>query len=104
MGKARFLRDLLPSWHIREREFRDWYEKLVDQCEFTSDRDYLRWAEVLNTPEPVTGYREVRYPKMESAKRKAEFLLSLDPEKFDPDAGKQDESVVHLPIVTVGAR
>ena len=87
MAQCRFLRDLLPGWHVREREFRDWFENLVDRYNGERGDDYDRWLAVLKTPEPVTGYREIRYPKMERAKSMAEHLLSgsLDvPAATDP--------------------
>jgi len=33
-------------------------------------------VQILRTPEEVTGYREVRYPKMDRARQKAEELFS----------------------------
>ena len=50
---------------------------LVDSCDLHEPHDlaqYNTWLEVFKTPEPVTGYREVRYPKMESAMQKASEL------------------------------
>ena len=32
------------------------------------------WLEILRSPEPVTGYREVRYPKQEAAMQKVTEL------------------------------
>jgi indolepyruvate ferredoxin oxidoreductase len=84
MSRMRFLRKLMPKWHIREKSFRDWYESLVDQLDFTSPRDYQRWLEILSVPDDVTGYREVRYPKMAAAQTHAEKLLAMDPESFEP--------------------
>ncbi|MCX5660623.1 MAG: thiamine pyrophosphate-dependent enzyme [Planctomycetota bacterium] len=90
MARMGFLRSLMPRWHRREREFRDWYETLVDRFDWTPEkgpRDYQRWLAILGVPEPVTGFREVRYPKMEAAKLRAEQLLAMDPELFEPNAG-----------------
>jgi indolepyruvate ferredoxin oxidoreductase len=108
MSQMRFLRNLLPKWHRREREFRDWYEGLVEKFVATgykSPRDYQRWLAILSVPEPVTGFREVRYPKMEAAKLRAEKLLATDPELFEPAAmqasqpASQERSVA-LPVFT----
>ena len=67
MRRARFLRGLLPSWHRRERAFRDWYlDEVVDAV--GSGRLTGEAAEqALRLPEAVTGFREVRYPKEDAA-------------------------------------
>ena len=78
-----FLRRLLPGWHRRERDFRDWYAGLVNQLNYRGQRDYQRWVAILSTPEVITGFREIRYPKMDAARRQAEALLATDPSKFD---------------------
>ena len=44
---------------------------------------YQRWLEALSVPETVTGYREVRYPKQEAARAKAESILAGDDEARD---------------------
>jgi len=77
----RWLRAVLPHWHRPEREFRDWYIRLVeDFCHILptlgADRPaYDRWVEALRCVEQVRGYREVRYPKMAEARRRAEQLV-----------------------------
>jgi indolepyruvate ferredoxin oxidoreductase len=75
MRRAKFLRRLLPRWHHRERAFRDWYLVLADEFRFSSDTDYHRWVEALRVPESATGYRDVRYPKMDAAMRRAHELI-----------------------------
>lgn len=87
-----FLRKLMPSWHRREREFRDWYYTLVDSLEYKGVRDYQRWIAILSTPAPVTGYREVRYPKMDAARQRAEQLLNTEPDLFEPPANMPSNS------------
>jgi indolepyruvate ferredoxin oxidoreductase len=111
MSNMGFLRALLPKWHAREKSFRDWYEALVARMTAMGDvglqdrRQYERWLAVLGVPEPVTGYREVRYPKMETARRRAEQLLALDLSAFEggaPAAPKPEvgERTVSLPVFT----
>ncbi len=85
MSGCGFLRKILRGWHARERAFRDWYYTLVDRLEWNGERDYQRWLAVLTCPQSVTGYREVRYPKMEAAKRLAEQLLAMTPDEFEPE-------------------
>ena len=95
LGRMRFLRPLLFA-HRREAAFRDWYEALVDRFEATTPRNYQRWLAILNVPKSVTGFREVRYPKMEAARQRAETWLKADPELFEPEAG---DRTVRLPVL-----
>jgi len=77
----RWLRAAVPGWHRREREFRDWYIRLVeDFCHVLptlgADRAaYDRWVEALRCVESVRGYREIRHPKLDAARRRAEELV-----------------------------
>ena len=75
MKHMRWLRAVLPTWHKREKEFRDWYIGLVGQFRFHDRASYEIWIKILRTPEPATGFREVRYPKMDTAQKQAEELL-----------------------------
>lgn len=74
MRHCRWLRDIMPGWHAKERAFRDWYMKLVDTCELHEPWRYNLWLEILRSPESVTGFREVRYPKQEAATAKVAEL------------------------------
>jgi len=76
MSHARFLRRVLIGWHKREGEFRDWYLSLVERFTYVeSDQDYEFYVEALKVHEKVTGYRDIRYPRMDAAVRTAEELL-----------------------------
>ncbi|MEE9212401.1 MAG: DUF6537 domain-containing protein [Phycisphaeraceae bacterium] len=88
MAKMGFLRKVMPGWHRREREFRLWYETLVDDCDWSGPRDYQRWLAILSTPEAVTGYREVRYPKMQAARQRADRCLATAPDLFEPSSAE----------------
>jgi len=79
----RWLRRVMPQWHRREREFRDWYIRLVENFHYEDRPGYDRYVKALRCVEEVRGYREVRYPKMDEAKRKVEGLLS-QPSKTSP--------------------
>ena len=68
----------LPGWHARETTFRDWYLSLLDRVSL-NDANYAASVEVLKCTEDVTGYREVRYPKMDAAKARAEAALTRVP-------------------------
>ena len=82
MCRAKFLRRLLPAWHAKERAFRDWYFEIADQFDASLNQDaYATWLKILRLPEEVTGYREVRYPKMEQAQKRAGELLASIPSK-----------------------
>jgi indolepyruvate ferredoxin oxidoreductase len=79
----RWLRRVMPHWHRREREFRDWYIRLVVNFRYDDRASYDRYVKALRCVEDVRGYREVRYPKMDEARRKAEELLA-QPKKPAP--------------------
>lgn len=87
MAGLRLLRHILPGWHSREHEFRDWFESLIPRVDWSPDqgaRAYQKWLTVLALPQQATGYREVRYPKMELTRRRAAQLLATDVAMFDP--------------------
>lgn len=76
MKRMRFLRRLLPQWHKLEKVFRDWYIAEVIDTFAPHDRgSYEDHVSAIEVPEEVRGYREVRYPKMENARKKVEELL-----------------------------
>ncbi len=72
--RMKWLRRALPDWHRPEKEFRDWYLGFVDAFPaLATDADrYRRALRILNLPETVTGYREVRYPKMAAAREQGD--------------------------------
>ncbi|MBH05671.1 MAG: indolepyruvate ferredoxin oxidoreductase [Phycisphaeraceae bacterium] len=104
MAAARPLRDLvyhiLP--HKGEVAFRDWYEDLVDRFEYVGNKDYERWLAILSTPETVTGYREIRHPKMEAARQRGDELLSMNPKEYNSSqpTSKPEIHIVNLPVLT----
>ena len=76
MKRMKVLRRLLSQWHKLEKMFRDWYIAEVIDTFAPHDREsYEDHVAALEVPEEVRGYREVRYPKMENAKKKVEELL-----------------------------
>jgi indolepyruvate ferredoxin oxidoreductase len=79
MRHGKPLRRLLPAWHAKEKAFRAWYLDLSSRFAVTERQGYRQWVSVLRLPEQVTGYREVRYPKMDEARRRAEQLLNESP-------------------------
>ena len=87
MSRMRWLRRVMPRWHQREQQFRNWYEQLVDQLVSSPDGESARrqrWLAVLRAPESVTGFRETAYPKMAAARRLAEELLASVPTEEAP--------------------
>ncbi|MCC7145966.1 MAG: 2-oxoacid:acceptor oxidoreductase family protein [Phycisphaeraceae bacterium] len=66
----------LMFWHRAEVEFRRWYEGLLEQVKVESQSDYEFWTAVLSVPAGVTGFRDVRLPKMAAARRQVEELLA----------------------------
>jgi indolepyruvate ferredoxin oxidoreductase len=76
MKHLRFLRRLLPGWHAAERSFLTWYEFLVDDFNLFADGEtYRLYTELLSLPAEVRGYREIRAPKMDVARARAQSLL-----------------------------
>jgi indolepyruvate ferredoxin oxidoreductase len=81
----RWLRGVMPQWHRREREFRDWYIRLVEDFFVAApslihdNAAYNRRVQALRCVEEVRGYREIRYPKMGEARQKVEALLTPTP-------------------------
>lgn len=87
LRRLRFLRRVIPLWRREEVRFLRWYEQLVDGFSVTHDSThYGRYVEALRTVEQVTGYAEIRKPKMEAARGKAEQILAarrLSPRKLE---------------------
>lgn len=79
MKRLKFLRSWLPGWHRQEREFRDWYLDLASRFEADTENSYSVWVQILRSPEPVRGYREVRYPKMRQARAQVQEWLKTIP-------------------------
>lgn len=77
----------LPGWHRREAEFREWYVGLLDRVNLSNPAGYEQALRVLNCPEDVSGYREVRYPKMVAAREQVESELSRQATVGEPERG-----------------
>jgi indolepyruvate ferredoxin oxidoreductase len=75
MKYGKILRRLLPFWHLKERQFRKWYELLVTDFRYHDQASYKTYVDILNIPQEVRGYREIRYPKMKQARHKVRELL-----------------------------
>ena len=75
MRHLKVLRRILPRWHRREKDFRDWYCDLCAKFFYHDPETYKIWLELLQLPSQVTGYRDVRYPKMDQARSRAAELL-----------------------------
>jgi indolepyruvate ferredoxin oxidoreductase len=69
----------LPGWHKREVAFRDWYIGLLDRVNLSNPTGYETALKVLKCPEDVSGYREVRYPKMDRTMMEIEAELTRVP-------------------------
>jgi indolepyruvate ferredoxin oxidoreductase len=77
MKHAKFLRWMLPTWHKREKDYRDWYvQRVLEFTYFESAQDYELYAAALATASQVKGYREIRHAKMDEAIQKAQDLLN----------------------------
>ena len=76
VSQCTWLRNL-PGWHKREVAFRDWYIGLLTRVNLSTD--YEKAVGILKSPEEVTGYREVRYPKQDRAREQVEAELGPVP-------------------------
>jgi indolepyruvate ferredoxin oxidoreductase len=68
----------LPGWHRRETEFRDWYTAMLERVSL-NDANYEQSVRLLNCALDVTGYREIRYPKIEATRQRVESELTRLP-------------------------
>ena len=76
MKRMKFMRRWLSQWHAKEKAFREWYmTRVIDTFAPTDAEAYEKHLRALECVEEVRGYREIRYPKMEEAKRTVEGLL-----------------------------
>jgi indolepyruvate ferredoxin oxidoreductase len=76
MKRMKILRKFLAGWHTKERAFRDWYGRLVDNFNyFENEGEYKLFVQALELPDQVRGYRAIRYPQMEEAHRTGEKIL-----------------------------
>lgn len=69
----------IPGWHRREVEFRQWYMRLLERVDLSNPASYDQAIKALRCVEDVTGYREIRYPKMDRARREVEAMLAAGP-------------------------
>lgn len=83
----------LPAWHKREAAFRDWYVGLLDRVGLNTDEAYEKAVRILRCPEEVSGYREIRYPKMDAVRAAIEGELH-PPTKTDAAASAAVGGVV----------
>lgn len=79
MKRAKFLRRLLPGWHVREKAFRDWYLALVAAYPGVAQDPDLKWAQALGGIETVRGYRAIRYVTMDAYKQRVKALVGWHP-------------------------
>lgn len=74
---GRVLRHLIPGWHRRERDFRDWYVGVVLRAVREGVLTGSAATEAVRLPETVTGFREIRRPKEDGAYARFEELVRL---------------------------
>jgi indolepyruvate ferredoxin oxidoreductase len=77
MRRGKFLRRLMPAWHAKEKAFRAWYFDVAEKFAAPADAaSYATWLKILRLPEEATGFREVRYPRMNAARQRGDELLA----------------------------
>ena len=79
-----------------EVEFREWYVSLLDRVNLSNPAGYELAMRVLNCPQEVSGYREIRYPKMDAAKATVETDLGSN----DTPAAPKVEVAVQRNVLT----
>ena len=65
------------------KDFREWYRLAAQEAAYYLNQPdaYDHGVELLSLPEVVTGYREVRYPKINEACQQATALMQSLKEK-----------------------
>lgn len=76
LRSLRFMRHLMPWWHLEDKRLLRWYEGLIGDFSFQDEAGYRQYVDALRTVEAVTGYAEIRWPKMREARRKADQILA----------------------------
>ncbi len=78
LKRMKFLRPFLGAWHFgHEKNFRDWYIRLVREFHLTTPKGYELTVQMLRLPEQVTGYYTVSRPKMKEAQERADYLKDV---------------------------
>ena len=75
LRNLRVLRHVIPFWRREERRFLRWYEGIVDDFSRSGGQGYSQYVEALQVVESARGYAEIRKPKMEAARYRADQLL-----------------------------
>ena len=86
----------IPGWHKREVAFRDWYIALLDRVSLAAN-GYEQALKVLNCTQDVSGYREVRYPKMSAAMAMVEAELGAGLPKVEVNVKRNVLDVFRTP-------
>ena len=76
LRNLRFLRRVIPLWRRDERRFLRWYESIVNDFSRSGGQGYPQYVEALRMVESARGYAEIRRPKMEAARYRADQLLA----------------------------
>ena len=76
LRNLRPLRCVMPWHRLADRRFLRWYEQTVDGFSFTDEVTYERYLEALRCPEGVAGYAEIRRPKVQAARHRADQILA----------------------------
>ncbi len=83
----------IPGWHKKENAFRDWYVALLDRVNLTTDAGYAQAIKIFKCHEDVTGYREIRYPKMDATRAAIEQELQIIKPPSDEGRGSMLDSL-----------
>jgi len=73
----RSLRRFIPLWHRQDRKLLKWYERIVDDFSHANQAGYSEYLDALRSVAQITGYAEIRQPKMKSVRSKVDQLLTV---------------------------
>jgi len=75
LRNLRFLRHVMPWYRYQDRKLLRWYKQVVDDFTTIDDAHYEPYVEALRSVESITGYAEVRWPKIKAAQDRAMQIL-----------------------------
>ncbi len=81
MARLKFIRVVSQVSRQKERVFLGWYLGLIEQFGRDGRLSYSEEVEILNSPESVRGYAELREEKMSQAKEKVESITMASQKK-----------------------
>lgn len=78
LRNMRWIRVLFPNWHKKELQFKQWYIELLPTLleKGAKTGQWEKIAEILSLPEQLTGFKHIRYLKMDIIRAEATKKLN----------------------------